>query len=60
MRFITTQYKFSYRQAPRGRGFWWFEANGETFSGEGLFSEVKKEATKWARGLGATEVTVLP
>lgn len=45
LRIETGQYQFAHGKNPRGRGYWWFEANtGETFQIDATYSEAKKAA----------------
>lgn len=44
--FSTTEYEWAHGHAPRGRGWWCFEARGQEFWAEGLMtlSEAKRIA----------------
>ena len=57
--FNTNRYTFSHGKAPRGYGVWWFEARGQEVSFSGKYAEAKKQAAKWAKENGFSEVKVL-
>ncbi len=59
----TRSYEAAHGKSPRGFGGWWFEIGGgvtvQTGKFQGMYSEAKRRAIKWARERGATTVRVL-
>lgn len=42
IKFMTDDYRWVHGKAPRGRGFWAFEFEGQNFYSEGTLTEAKK------------------
>lgn len=38
----TSEYRWTYGHEPKGRGFWFFRAEGYEFSAQGTYSEAKR------------------
>ena len=55
-----SEYLWSHGMNPRGTGSWIFEVGTEMLTFHGSYSFAKKEAQKFAKNLGLSEVKVLP
>ena len=52
--FDHSRFQFSHGRGPRGRGFWMFELDGQTFEASGTFTEAKQAVIAQAKAQGIT------
>ena len=64
--FTTSEYKFENGKAPKGYGYWMFEAEGYEYGTPGTYTDAKKKAKEYFKSIapkdyvGTVRINVMP